>query len=189
MPILGAFPCSLSLFIFPTNFYRHPPVKICYLLNAFFSNLSTSFSIHPSSKGLFNPASTITLVKKSRAERLQSFIVILPCFPKVFIHHNLELHRTHACKTVINIIERAAKNVRLFLPEAALPKERIFFVIHVRTVNFFQSCPDCLAFCRCHLRFFVHNVLELVHHTSVWDKRSGIFQMHFQVIVFPVSEE
>lgn len=71
-PILGAFPCSLSLFIFPTNFYRHPPVKICYLLNAFFSNLSTSFSIHPSSKGLFNPASTITLVKKSRAERLQS---------------------------------------------------------------------------------------------------------------------
>lgn len=71
-PVLGAFPCSLSLFIFPTNFYRHPPVKICYLLNAFFSNLSTSFSIHPSSKGLFNPASTITLVKKSRAERLQS---------------------------------------------------------------------------------------------------------------------
>ena len=71
-PILGVFPCSLSLFIFPTNFYRHPPVKICYLLNAFFSNLSTSFSIHPSSKGLFNPASTITLVKKSRAERLQS---------------------------------------------------------------------------------------------------------------------
>ena len=58
--------------IFPTNFYRHPPVQICYLLNAFFSNLSTSFSIHPSSKGLFNPASTITLVKKSRAERLQS---------------------------------------------------------------------------------------------------------------------
>lgn len=71
-PILGAFPCSLSLFIFPTNFCRHPPVQICYLLNAFFSNLSTSFSIHPSSKGLFIPASTITLVKKSRAERLQS---------------------------------------------------------------------------------------------------------------------
>lgn len=71
-PILGVFPCSLSLFIFPTNFYRHPPVQIFYLLNAFFSNLSTSFSIHPSSKGLFNPASTITLVKKSHAERLQS---------------------------------------------------------------------------------------------------------------------
>lgn len=63
---------------------------------------------------------------------------------KVFIHHDFELHRTHTCKTVINIIERAAKNVRLFLPEAALSKERIFFVIHVRAVNFSNPAQTAL---------------------------------------------
>ena len=66
----------------------------------------------------------------------------------------------------------------LFLPESPLGKERILFVIQMGHVDFFQSAPLPAAFLRCQLRSFIDDMLELIHHRSIWDKTDRILQLH-----------
>ena len=59
----------------------------------------------------------------------------------------------------------------------------------MRLVLPFQTAPCLLSLCRSQLRVFIDDMLELIHHTAVRDKRSRILQMHFHVLLRPVTEE
>ena len=79
--------------------------------------------------------------------------------------------------------------MQLLLPKASLSEERISLVIQVGLVLPLQTAPCLLSLGRGQLRVLIDDMLELIHHTAVRNKRSRILQMHFHVILRSVAEE
>ena len=77
----------------------------------------------------------------------------------------------------------------LLLPVASLSEEGISLIIQMRLIFLLQPAPRRLSLRRRQLGIFINDMLELIHHTAIWNEHAGVLKMHFPIGVSSVPEE